>query len=193
MMTRLFTSLFVCALILVAASTASAASVAYTLDLAGSSNGLFVVDPSLAAAVGPSGVALNNFLINLNSSVGLLTFGPANLTGGFIEARFLDGQLAGLRSTANTTAEVLSPGHYGIAISFNIAAATAAQINPNFAGEGNFTIVSLPSVTPVDDVCCSYGFAPAPIPEPAAVFMLLAGALIVFGAARGRWSAGRAQ
>jgi len=193
MKTRLFTLLFIFVLVLFAASTANAASTAYTLDLAGSSNGLFVVDPSLAAAVGPSGVALSSFLLNLNTSVGLLTFGPSNLTSGFIEARFLDGQLAGLRSPANTTAEVFAPGHYGIAIFFNIAAGTAAQINPALAGEGNFTIVSLPSLTPVDDVCCSYGFAPAPLPEPAPIFLLLVGALIVLGAARGRWSAVRTQ
>ena len=158
----------------------------YTLDLAGSSDGSFVVDSSLAAPVGPSGVPLDDFSISLATSVGVLTFGPADLTGGFIEARFLDGVLAGLHSPSNTTAEVLVPGHYGIAIFFSALAGTAAEIDPNLAGEGNFTIVSLPSVTPVDDVCCSYGFAPAPVPEPGSIFLLMAGALAALGAARGR-------
>jgi hypothetical protein len=179
------TRLFVSVLMLLATSTAHAASLTYTLDLAGSSDGFFVVDSSLAAPVGPSGVPLDDFLINLDTPVGVLSFGPADLTGGFIEARFLDGQLAGLHSPSNTTAEVTSPGHYGIAIFFSALAPTAADIDPNFAGEGNFTIVSLPSLTPVGDVCCSYGFAPAAIPEPGSIFLLMAGALVALGV-RGR-------
>jgi hypothetical protein len=171
--------LLVSALMLLAASTANAASLTYTLAMASSSDGYFVVDSSLAAPVGPSGVPLDDFLINLNTSVGVLSFGPGDITGGFIEARFLDGVLAGLHSTSNTTAEVTSPGHYGIAIFFSIHAGTAADIDPALAGEGNFTIVSLPAVTPVDDVCCSYGFAPAPIPEPRSVLLLMVGALVV--------------
>jgi hypothetical protein len=184
MTTRLITLVFVFALMILTASTVSAASLAYTLNLAGSSDGFFVVDPSLAALLGPSGVALNDFKLNLNTSAGLLTFGPADLTGGFIEARFLDGQLAGLRSVTGTTAEVLVPGHYGIAIFFKIAAGTAADINPNLAGEGNFTIVSLPSLTPVDDVCCSYGFAPASVPETSSAFLLTLALVVVVAASR---------
>ena len=173
----------VAALFVLVGSPAFAASTTYTLDLAGSSNGSFTVDSSLAAPVGPSGVPLDDLLINLNTSVGLLSFGLDDLTGGFVEARFIDGVLAGLDSTSNTTAEVLVPGHYGIAIFFSIAAGTAADINPALAGEGNFTIVSLPAVTPVDDVCCSYGFAPQ-APEPGVLLLVVAGSLMAL-AARG--------
>src|SRR5262245_52519132 len=161
--------------ILLLASSANAVSTTYTLDLAGTSNGTFAVDSSLAAPVGPSSVPLDDLLINLDTSVGALAFGLGDLTGGFVEARFLDGILAGLHSVS-ATAEVTSPGHYGIAIFLSIAAGTAAEIDPNFAGEGNFTIVSLPAVTPVDDVCCSYGFAPqAPEPEVALLFVFALG------------------
>ena len=169
------------ALSLLAASSAGAAPVTYTLDLAGSSDGSFTVDSSLAAPVGASGVALDDLTINLDTSVGILTFGLGDLTGGFVEARFLDGVLAGLHSVS-ATAEVLVPGHYGIAIFFSIAAGTAAEIDPNFAGEGNFTIVSLPAVTPVDDVCCSYGFAPAQAPEPHALLLVVVAAFAVAAA-----------
>ncbi len=169
------------ALILLVAPTAGAASTTYTLDLAGSSDGSFTVDSSLAAPVGASGVALDDLLINLDTSVGVLSFGLDDLTAGFVEGRFLDGILAGLRSVG-ATAEVTIPGHYGIAIFFSTAAGTAAQINPSLAGEGNFTIVSLPDVTPVDDVCCSYGFAPAPAPEPASTLLLAVGFFVAIGA-----------
>lgn len=185
--------LLVSALILLATSTSNAASLTYTLDLAGSSDGYFVVDSSLAAPVGPSGVALDDFSINLDTSVGVLTFGPGELTGGFIEARFLDGVLAGLRSPSNTTAEVAIPGNYGIAIFFSALAATAADIDPNFAGEGNFTIVSLPAVTPVDDVCCSYGFAPAEAPEPHSALLLTVGALVMAAGLRAERAGRRRQ
>ena len=67
---------FVSVLILLVTSTASAAPLSYTLDLAGSSDGSFVVDSSLAAPVGPSGVPLDDFSISLATSVGVLTFGP---------------------------------------------------------------------------------------------------------------------
>ena len=176
-------------ILLLVASTAGAASTTYTLDLAGSSDGHFTVDGSLAAPVGPSAVALDDLLVNLDTSVGVLSFGLGDLTAGFVEARFLDGVLAGLRSVG-ATAEVTTPGSYGIAIFFSALAGTAAEIDPNFAGEGNFTIVSLPDVTPIDDVCCSYGFAPAPAPEPASALLLAVGLFGVIGAcALGRRSA----
>jgi hypothetical protein len=172
-------------LVLLAARSAIGAPTPYTLDLAGSSAGSFVVDPDLAAPLGPSGVALDTYAIVLETSVGTLEFGPGDLTGGFIEARFIDGVLAGLNSPNGTTAEVTTAsGDFGIAIFFDSVAPTAALINPALAGEGNFTIVSLPDVTPVDDVCCSYGFAQAgpPIPEPNSVLMFAAGSVIVAGA-----------
>jgi hypothetical protein len=172
-------------LMLLAAGSASGAPILYTLDFAGSSTGSFVVDPDLAAPLGPSGVALDTYTIVLETSVGTLEFGPDDLTGGFVEARFIDGVLAGLHSPNGTTAEVTTAsGDYGIAIFLSSLAGTAAEINPAAAGEGNFTIVSLPDVMPVDDVCCSYGFAQAgpPIPEPSSVLLFAAGAVIVAGA-----------
>jgi hypothetical protein len=163
---------------------ASAVSTVYTLDLAGTSSGTFTVDPDLAAPVGPSAVSLIDFSITLETSAGSLTFGPADLTSSIIEARFIDGILAGLDGIGTPTAEVTTmSGSFGIAISLSTAANTAAEINPAMAGEGNFTIVSLPALTPVDDVCCSYGFAPAPVvhpvPEPTATLLFALGSLVV--------------
>ena len=172
-------------LMLVVAPVALAVPTAYTLDLAGTSTGSFVVDPELAAPVGPSGVPLSDYSIILNASVGTLEIAPADVTSGFVEARFIDGVLAGLHSPSNTTAEVtIASGDYGIAIFLSALAPSAAAINPAMAGEGNFTIVSLPAVQPIQDICCSYGFEPAGplIPEPRSLLMYLAGAALVAAA-----------
>lgn len=187
-MRNLFLS-FVFAVVLASApGDALGVPVAYDLDLAGASFGSFIVDPDLAAQMGPSGVALATFSITLDTSAGVLSFAPADLTGGFIEARFIDGVLAGLRSPNGTTAEITTQsGDFGIAIFFDTDATTVAQINPAAAGEGNFTVVSLPAVIPVDDVCCLYGFTPAeqqphpehPVPEPSSVLLFLVGSAIV--------------
>jgi hypothetical protein len=182
-------------LTLLAVGSANAAPTPYALDLAGSSTGSFLVDPDLAAPAGPSAVALYDFWLSLDSSVGTLEFGPDDLTAGYIEARFLDGVLAGLRSPTGTTAEVTIPaGDFGVAIFLSALAPTAADIDPANAGEGNFTIVSLPDVLPVDDVCCSYGFTQSgpPIPEPGSVFLFVAGAALVAGAIAPRLRAGGA-